>query len=76
MKITLAFHGGLKKYQGDVSEAMMELPEGTLVIDLLARLQIPREEIAFVAVNGSRVPWSQPLADGDEVKLFQPVGGG
>jgi len=54
----------------------MELPEGTLVIDLLARLQIPREEIAFVAVNGSRAPWSQPLADGDEVKLFQPVGGG
>ncbi|MDZ7265414.1 MAG: MoaD/ThiS family protein [candidate division KSB1 bacterium] len=76
MKAKLIFHAGLKKYNNDLPEAMIVVPEGSTVGDLMRRLKVPMDQVAFVAVNGSRAPFSQPLADGDEVKLFQPVGGG
>lgn len=76
MNIKLIFHAELKKYNNDLPKAMIAVPEGSTVGDLVARLNVPMEQIAFAAVNGSRAPFSQVLADGDEVKLFQPVGGG
>ncbi len=76
MKIKLVFHGNLRRYHNDLPEAMMEVPEGMTVGELLGRVAVPSDQIAFVAVNGSRAPLSQSLNDGDEVKLFQPVGGG
>ena len=54
----------------------MDVPQGTTVGQLIANSGVPKEEIAFAAVNGSRTPVSQALKEGDEVKLFQLVGGG
>jgi sulfur carrier protein ThiS len=76
MKIKMIFHGSLKKYNNDIAETEWEIPEGTTVSSVIGRSGVPKEEIAFVAVNGSRAPVSQILHDGDEVKLFQLVGGG
>lgn len=76
MKIKLMFHGSLKKYNHHVPEMEMELPNGSMVGQLFRQIEVPKEEIAFVSVNGSRAPLSQVLEDGDEVKLFQLVGGG
>lgn len=76
MKIKLVFHGSLKKYNNNRAEIIHEISKGTTVGQLIARLEVPKEAIAFVAVNGSRSALNQRLAEGDEVKLFQLVGGG
>jgi sulfur carrier protein ThiS len=76
MKVKLIFHGSLKKYNDGHVETVLEFPSGTTVGVLPGRLGVPQEELAFVAVNGSRAPASQTLQDGDEVKFFQWVAGG
>ena len=76
MKIKLIFHGSLKKYNNNLAEIDQEISNGTTVGQFITSVEVPKEEIAFVAVNGSRAPLSQILGDGDEVKLFQLVGGG
>jgi sulfur carrier protein ThiS len=76
MKIKIIFHGSLKKYNNNREEMELEIPDGMMVGELIPKINVPGEEIAFVAVNGSRAPVSQMLHDGAEVKLFQLVGGG
>jgi len=76
MKIALIFHSSLKKYNNDVAENEIEIPDGITVGELISKTEVPKAEIAFAAVNGSRVPLFQKIKDGDEVKLFQLVGGG
>lgn len=76
MNVRLVFHGSLKRYNGGVAESTMELPEGTCVSDLIDRVQVPQDELAFVAINGSRALASEAIHDGDEVKFFQMVAGG
>ena len=76
VKIKLVFHGSLKKYNNNLPEAELEIPQETSVGEFIGRIDVPREEIVFVALNGSRSQLSQILQDGDEVKLFQMVGGG
>jgi len=49
---------------------------GETVATLATRLGIALTEIKIVFVNGSTVPLDQPLADGDRVGIFPPVGGG
>ena len=44
-----------------------------LVIDLL---QIKRDEVAILLVNGMDGKFDQQLKDGDTVSIFPPVGGG
>lgn len=76
MRIKLIFHGSLKKYNDNWSEAEINVTPGTTVGQIIANTKVPKEEIAFAAVNGSRALLSQMLKEGDEVKLFQLVGGG
>ena len=76
MKIKLIFHGNLKKYNDGIAEKELEFPEGTAVAQVIGQVSMPKDEIAFVAVNGSRVPLIHPLNEGDVVKIFQLVGGG
>lgn len=49
---------------------------GETVMDVMKRLSIPPEEIKIVFVNGLAASLDQPLADGDRVGVFPPVGGG
>ncbi len=76
MKIKMIFHGSLKKYNSDRAETELEISGGMMVGDLIPTINVPSEEIAFVAVNGSRAAFDTVIQDGDEVKLFQMVGGG
>lgn len=50
--------------------------EGETVEDVMRRLSIPIDEIKIVFVNGINAPLDHPLADGDRVGVFPPVGGG
>ncbi|KKM10841.1 hypothetical protein SY88_11875 [Clostridiales bacterium PH28_bin88] len=56
--------------------AALEIEEGVTVGDLLDRFSIPRGEVMLVLVNGRRAETLRPLADGDEIALLPPLGGG
>lgn len=76
MKVKVVFHGVLKKYNNNLSEKVIEVANKLTVSQLVAKTEVPSDEIAFVAVNGSRVQISHLLNEGDEVTLYMPVGGG
>jgi sulfur-carrier protein len=54
----------------------LDLPDGAAIADLAHRLNLPSEEVKVVFVNGRARPPDWPLATGDEVGLFPPIGGG
>ncbi|MEE4311381.1 MAG: MoaD/ThiS family protein [candidate division KSB1 bacterium] len=76
IRIELQLHGELKRHCDDQSKLEMTLEEGCSVKQLIGKSGVPAEEIAFAAVNGSRVPVDHVIEDGDRVKLFQFVAGG
>jgi len=60
-----------------LGEAMsVELPDGATVGQLIAHLGLPPEEVKTVFVNNLIRDMESPLADGDVVGIFPPVGGG
>jgi len=54
----------------------VELPEGSVVQDLIDHLEIPIEETHVVFINNIIEETSSPLKDGDVIGMFPPVGGG
>ena len=76
MKVRIIYHGSLKKFNNNKIEKSFDIPESTTVEELISKSGVPRNQIAFPAVNGSRVNPAQILNDGDELTLFQFVGGG
>jgi len=64
------------------SERSLELPSGARAGDAWDALARGRAELAAlrastrVAINGRVVPFDEALADGDELALLPPVGGG
>ncbi|HHS98316.1 MAG TPA: MoaD/ThiS family protein [Chloroflexi bacterium] len=60
-----------------IGETMeVRLPKGATVGDLVHHLRIPADHVKVVFVNGIVRDEAHPLADGDEVGIFPPVGGG
>ena len=54
----------------------VDVPASTTVEQLLALLGIPSDEVKLIFVGGLARDLYHPLADGDELGLFPPVGGG
>jgi molybdopterin synthase sulfur carrier subunit len=54
----------------------VELPDGSTVETLVDQLQLPREEVKLVFVNGRARPMDWVLQPGDELGVFPPIGGG
>ena len=54
----------------------VELPEGATLAQLMQKVGLPEEEVKVVFVNGLFRTGEHPLASGDEVGIFPPVGGG
>jgi len=54
----------------------VELPGGATVGDLVKQLELPETEIKLVFVNALYRELDHVLADGDELGIFPPVGGG
>ena len=67
-----AYRPGLK-----MGEALpVELEAGATVRKLLAGLGVPVDEVKLVFANGLARNVEYVLADGDELGIFPPVGGG
>ncbi len=54
----------------------VELPARATVGDLVQKLGLPGDEVKIVFVNGLFRELNHVLADGDELGIFPPVGGG
>ena len=60
-----------------VGEPMaVELPEGTTVGGMIERLRLPASDVKVVFVNNLIQKEEHRLANGDDVGVFPPVGGG
>jgi MoaE-MoaD fusion protein len=74
MIVSVRLFAGLRERAGR-ERVEVELPEGALVSDLLAAMEIaPRS--CVVAVNHEYASPSEPVRAGDEVALVPPVSGG
>jgi molybdopterin synthase sulfur carrier subunit len=57
-------------------EMPVELPREATVGDLIEQLRLPKDQVKVVFVNAVVRSKEHVLADGDEVGMFPPVGGG
>ena len=55
---------------------MVEAAGAPTPAGLLARIGVPREEVAILLVNGRDGAMDAPLVPGDYLSVFPPVGGG
>lgn len=60
----------------DASDQRWELKEGTLVSEVLERLELEPGVPVLVLVNGCHVGKERELKDGDTLCLFPPLFGG
>jgi molybdopterin converting factor small subunit len=71
---TQGHHPGRSLRSGELFE--QELPEGSTLNDLLGHLELDRKEAAIIFVNARNRELGYRLAEGDQVGIFPPVGGG
>ncbi|HWJ03772.1 MAG TPA: MoaD/ThiS family protein [Verrucomicrobiae bacterium] len=79
MRLEIRVFAGLHKYipaahSGEPID--LEIQDGCDGYELLSALNIPVPEAFVFMVNGCRQDLSEPLADGDRIGIFPPIGGG
>ena len=75
MKIKVNLYGEFKK-AATSPNLSLEVKEGTTVEGIARVLKLPKTVYMMALVNGFRVNGGQVLKDGDDLHIFQPVGGG
>jgi molybdopterin synthase sulfur carrier subunit len=58
------------------SRLEVSLPEGSRLDELVTYLDLPREQVKVIFVNGQIRDLDYHLQPGDEVGIFPPIGGG
>ena len=61
---------------GRFKKRTMDVPDGTLVREVLQELNIPEEQVSLPLVNGRHSKLDQQLAPSDVLSIFPAVGGG
>ena len=74
-EVEINLYGTFRKYAAD-NKFKTAIEPGISVEELLKRLKIPKMTYMMVLVNRLRVRLDHPLSPGDEIHVFQPVGGG
>lgn len=75
MQIQLKLMGMLKEKAPDGSK--LELSEAAVIRDALVALEIDADSVHVFTINGNLIRDKEhALADGDELSIFPPVGGG
>ncbi len=80
MKIELNLFASLARYApaktGSHGHLILDAAEGTTIMELLKRLELPIDKIKMVFLNGLHATGDEILRDGDRVGVFPPVAGG
>ncbi|SDK03347.1 MoaD/ThiS family protein [Natronincola ferrireducens] len=76
MKIKVTLKGPLSKYFDGVKEKQIILPSDATVKEVLESINLPKEYVSIVAINGSKVPLDYRLKVTDEITIYPPVSGG
>ena len=79
MRITVNLHATLRKYLPPGSTgraALLELPDGATVADIIDRLGIPAGHAKMMVSGDEQLQPTSPLRDGQELNLFPPLAGG
>ncbi len=79
MKVQVHLFATLASYlpEGTAGDgAILEVPDGTTVADLIGVLAIPEDLDCIRVVNGRDAPPDHRLVAGDVVSLFPPLAGG
>lgn len=79
MKISVKIFATLIRFVPGVRVGVaqeIDLPAGSTLADLVARLALPPDEVKVIFVNGKKQKQDYQLAAGDEVGIFPPIGGG
>ncbi len=75
MQIQLKLFATLRALTPDNADSYPIAP-GTTVGDIVTQLSIPAKDAKLIFINGVRKSLDTPLADGDRLGIFPPVGGG
>lgn len=75
IQIELKLFVTLSRYLPDQAE-QYEINDGITIDDLFDDLQIPREQVKLIFINGKKEETTYVLKQNDRVGLFPPVGGG
>ena len=62
--------------QGRFKRQSLELPDGDSVADLLKSLDIPKEDVGMLLLNGRDTALEAPLTTDAVVSIFPALGGG
>jgi sulfur carrier protein ThiS len=79
MTVRVKLHGTLPDvYPGDYPEGglIVAASHNITVAELVDLLQIPRDRVSLVSINGRLSKAEDRVPDGGLVKLFQPLHGG
>lgn len=62
--------------EGREKKQLLEITEDMSIIDILKILNIDKEEVAILLLNGMDGGFDRKVKDGDILSIFPPVGGG
>lgn len=77
MKLKVELQSYLEQYSPrDEGTFSYEMPDGSHVTDLIARLRLPEDLASVVVVSGNAADPDTALTDGDTVTIIPPLAGG
>ena len=75
MKVELNLFASLARYApdktGNHGHLMLDVAEGTTIMELLNRLELPIDKIKMIFLNGLHATGDEVLRDGDRVVFFR-----
>lgn len=74
MRITVKLFATLRT--GRFDEKVFDINISPDVDYLLKKINLEREEVAIIFINGRHGDYDSKIADGDVVSFFPPIGGG
>lgn len=73
--IQLKLFATLKSFMPPTGEKYCIVP-GITIFNLLEQLNLPREKVRLIFIDGIKADFSATLSGGERVGIFPPVGGG
>lgn len=74
MRITVKLFATLRAY--NEKEFAYDIEEATTIESVIEQLNLPKDEVTIMMVNGRSRPIEHTLVEGDVLALFPAVGGG